>query len=130
MQHEQTSEIGRNGGTARADAEAQEDKPLVATPELRALVVKEFKKIEKIEEDIAERRQDIKEAIKRMVTKGLSKKGIKAARARRKLIVKGGLEQMDETLRLICSISALGIQMELFEGGGNGATANGEDDAA
>lgn len=130
MQQEQTvGEIGRVGRTARADAEPEEPKPLVATPELRALVVRELKKIEKIEEEIAERRQDIKEGIKRMVGKGLSRKGVQAALGRRKLVVKGGLEKMDETLALICGIGSLGIQMELFEGG-SGAATNGEDDAA
>ena len=126
MQYEQAGEVDRIGRTGKVEAEAG-DKPLVDTPELRALVVREFKKIEKIEEDIAERRQDMKEAVKRMVNKGCSRKGVKAALVRRKLVVKGGLDQMDETLALICSIPALGIQMELFESG-NGAT-NGEDDA-
>lgn len=114
MQYEQTGEIGRIGRTAKVDGEAQDDKPLVTTPELRALVVREFKKIEKIEEEIAERRQDIKEGIKRMVGKGLSRRGVKAALGRRKLVVKGGLEQMDETLSLICGIGSLGIQGDLF----------------
>jgi len=84
------------------------------TPALRSLVVGEFKRIEKFEEEIAERRQDIKEAVKRMAEKGLHKRAVKLALARRKLLEKGGLEEMDESLAIICGINALGIQGNLF----------------
>ena len=125
---QEVSEIGSLGrGAKLEEGEGIESKPLVRSPALVALITKEFKAIERIEEDIAERRLDIKAAIKRLVGKGLSRRGIQAALARRKLVVKGGLDQMDDTLALICGIPALGIQMELFEG--NGAAPNGEDTA-
>lgn len=118
-------QVARRGAAKLEEGEGVESKPLVKSPALVALITKEFKAIERIEEDIAERRQDIKEAVKRMVDKGCSKRGVKAALARRKLVVKGGLEQMDETLALICGIPALGIQGDLFgigeSGNGNGA---------
>lgn len=95
--------------------DTQTEQPMIKnTPALRTLVVAEFKRIEKIEEEIAERRNDIKEAVKRMTAKGLHKGAVKLALARRKLLVKGGLEEMDQTLALICGIASLGVQGDLF----------------
>ena len=115
---QEVTEIGihaRHGAARLEEGEGTESKPLVKSPALVALITKEFKGIEGIEEEIAERRQDIKEAVGRMVAKGCSKRGVKMALARRKLLVKGGLEQVDETLAVICGIGALGIQGELFQ---------------
>lgn len=99
----------------QTDTAAQTDGVVIKnTPALRSLVVTEFKRIDKFEEEIAERRDDIKACIRRLVDRGLNKGGVKAALARRKLLVKGGLEEMDGTLAIICGIGPLGIQGQLF----------------
>ncbi|MDQ3562731.1 MAG: hypothetical protein M3436_00860 [Pseudomonadota bacterium] len=123
MHYEQTGEIGRIGRTAKVDGDAEDDTPLVTTPELRAMVIREFKKIEKIEEEIAERRLDIKVGVKRMVGKGLNRRAVNMALARRKLLVKGGLDRVDESLAMICGIGSLGIQGELFQEAEEGGDA-------
>ncbi|CAN5816066.1 hypothetical protein BH20PSE1_BH20PSE1_01290 [soil metagenome] len=91
------------------------EQPIIKnTPALRTLVTAEFRRIEKMEEEIAERRNDIKEAVKRMTSKGLHGRALKLALARRKLVLRGGLEEMDESLTVICGIGSLGIQGSLF----------------
>ena len=114
MQQEQT-EVGRVGARRVGDNDPEESQPLRNTSELRAAVVREFKKIEKIEEEIAERRQDVKEAVRRLVNKGLNRRAVNMALARRKLVAKGGLEPVDESLMVICGVRSLGIQGELFQ---------------
>ena len=94
--------------------EQTEQDVLKNTPALGSLVVAEFKRIENFEEEIAMRRDDIKAAVRRLTEKGLQRTGVKMALARRKLIAKGGLAEMDETLAIICGINALGIQGSLF----------------
>lgn len=118
MQFETTDNVGymRRGKVESVESVDGNDDihPFVNSSELRALVVKEFKQIEKLEEQVAELRTDIKGVVKRLVDKGLNKRAVQMALARRKLVVKGGLERVDESLALICGIGSLGIQGELF----------------
>lgn len=113
MQVETTDNVGYIGRGKVESVESGEG-PLVNSSELRTLVVQEFKRIENLEEEIAERRNDIKEAVKRLVGTGLNRRAVKMALVRRKLVVKGGLERVDESLAFICGIGFLGIQGELF----------------
>ena len=82
----------------------------------RQLVVREIQNIEAIEDGIADMRADIKRCVERMVAVGLNKKAIKIALSRRKLekLHPGELFDMDESVSVICSIPALGVQGELF----------------